>query len=668
MKTPGLPAFLACCSFLACGNTTAPDVAEPSTPAQGSPDGSSQASPDGSSPLHPSPDGSTPLQPSPDAATPRADDSGPSSTTSDDPGFDSRAAALIRYFSDHAKTDQKIGHWYAEAKFYDYLNSGRVAAKLTDATSTVSNNLVIDAVGGATTAHFALFSAMDCYLRFHDLYGDALAATAQQNICGSTGFNVDQSTPNKILMSATARYLAYETWPTATFGSDFVDPFGGTDPTGYQFLLDQAKKYVHTGEREFDSPNYYEIHYGCFRSLADLAKDPELKRRAYYAAEWLLAKAASTWMNGHWAVSHEREYLPLAAQNDYKPALALFWLMYGGPAPIAADYVTDELFYSVQSVTTSYRVPDILRAVAGKKSSTPYVHRESSWDHFSSSSQFYHSRTSYLNEKYAVYSNREDVEPLAKFDAAIAAYYKQFLRWGISWDDPSSEGNKSTFVIQHTLGPNAKVPNFGATSFEQALQHQGTLAIVYDIPATDPNPWLYSYIAEPSLATINKAATTGRIYLNYGNVLIAVHMTEPFAWDGVSPSFQHNATKVGLVVEVADPAAYAGSDATATLNAFAAAADAAFATIVWDASPSDGPVLKVTAIDGTSMETKFGGRYGQGYDKIDGSAVVFNTSAKPSAWPLIDNPFSHQDFDSDTLVVSDGTNSLTYDFGAWGVR
>jgi hypothetical protein len=75
--------------------------------------------------------------------------------------------------------------------------------------------------------------------------------------------------------------------------------------------------------------------------------------------------------------------------------------------------------------------------------------------------------------------------------------------------------------------------------------------------------------------------------------------------------------------------------------------------------PPEGPrtVAKATYIDrfGHVLEKTF-----QGPSKIDGADVDY------ASWPLVDNPWVHQDWDGN-MRVTDGVTERLYDVKAWTI-
>ncbi len=553
--------------------------------------------------------------------------------------FQDRASHIISRFIDSSGTNPKLAFWYAQTKFYDYKVNGNTA-KLAEARKQVSQAL--DHFN-AKDPSFQLWASMDCYLRWGHLYGEALKAKTKDKMINSLLYP-SHNTQNKELMAATGRYLAGETWPDASFASGYSP----SDPTGKLTLLREMNEYVHLGEQEHNSYTYYALHYGSLRSLGDLAKDPEIKNKAYLTAEWLLVSAAGEWLDGHWAAAAERVYRPFRAQGQYEAGTAHLWLHFGGPYP---QPETAEMHNAVQSAVSEYRLPEIIFNVA-KDRHQPYTHRETH-NHLVTNDRFFY-LTSYLNKSYAVFSQHEACQTWPD-------WMYQMLRWGVCWNQA---GGKSIFFVQHPNATNGKNKNqeagYGETRYGQVLQHEKTLIGVYDIPATDKLPYLKGWIPVNYEAYVDDSEA-GRIYLHYGSVMIALCLTEGFEWNAGMENFRKPAGKIGLVVETALPADYSGSTALAQLQSFK---QAILRKTRMDASGirDPKPRLTYTSLQGAVLETTYDPEdRSKNYDKINKQAVDYDH------WPLLENPWVKQEYNNPALRLKYGKATRTYDFANWNV-
>lgn len=557
--------------------------------------------------------------------------------------FEERAGEVIRHFAGVNYTlsgSPKYTFFYAEAKFHDHAVNG-VAGRLAEARALVNAGLKNH---DGNDPPFQLWRAMDCYLRWGHLFDAALQAKARVTLAGSPHYGF-HNTENKVWMAAAARYLAQETWPGETFASGY----SAADPTGRATLLAKMESFVRAGETEHNSPTYFAMHYGPLRSLADFAKDPEVKQRAALTAEWLLASAASEWLDGLWCAPTERLYASDAfgSQSTYGAGSSTLRLYFGGPTPTNWN---SELVDAVQAAGSAYRPPALLVSLAQDRSE-PYLHRET---HHSVGTRFFCTTT--MTREFSLYSQREIFSAWGS-----GGGMDQVQRWSLAF---RRNGGNCRLFVQHPA--DTKVPDLGATEYEQVLQSRQALIGVWNLPETNvvghkgqnsSNPIL-GWIPENPAALVNEASATGRIFLHYGNILIALHFTRPFAWDGRSRNFSlAGIRKLGLVLEVAEPARYAGATPAAQLAAFQAAFEKGWSVRVDTTGLEEAaPRLAYTALDGSTLETAY-----RGADRLDGKMVVYDRAG----WPLLENPRVHQRHLGDTLVVRQGNWVRTYDFKNW---
>jgi hypothetical protein len=242
--------------------------------------------------------------------------------------------------------------------------------------------------------------------------------------------------------------------------------------------------------------------------------------------------------------------------------------------------------------------------------------------------------------------------------------------------------------------------------FCEYLQHEGTLLLVANHlrdPANLPTiredvkghrqfsletRSILGYVPDGYLALIDDAATDGRIFLDYGSVLIAFNASQPFTWKprgglfsggGISKQdseFRIAADNAALAMETAHPDEFPGATPAARLAAFKAAVVAKSGITLASATlpppppekPAAGKPAPPPAEPLTVAKSTYRDRHGHVLEKVfQGPALVDGTAIDYDAWPLIDNPWMHQDWNGPTLRLSDGTTERLYDFKAWTI-
>ena len=549
--------------------------------------------------------------------------------------FSDRANQTINFHSNNLPRDNdpKWTFWFAQARFAQGDDDG--GRSLCHAAL---NNLDM-----SDDPSFQLWGAMDCYLRWRNVIdGDTnLKDEFKNKLTGATGYS-SHNTTNKDMMNAAARYLAEQTWGAAAITTDFSPE----DPNGVNMLNERIGIYTHQGEYEHNSPTYFAFHYGPLRSIADLASNSSLGNKAYLAAEWMLVSAAGEWLAGHMVSSAERIAHPrrFKSQNFYDQGNAIQWLYFGGPTPASWEFsnATPHAFICVQGAVSSYRLPEMVYDIANARNSA-FTHREV---HVRAEDRLQWYLTDYINQDYGVYSQHEEIDWTANDSDPRdwPTWLTESQRWGIVWKDPVGI---SSFYIKHPQGSGKRA---GADRYGQVLQHQGAIVGVYDVPSNHPHPYLLGRIPSGYNNHIDNS-TSGKIYLDYGVVMIALYMTKSFNWNDGDESLQRgNVGKIGLVVEVVPGNAYS------SLASFKAAVEPTFDAITW--STSGNPRLTYTTLSGTQLDTKL-----YEYDKVDGANVNYS----PNAWKLLDNPWTSQNYNSDVLTLNINGKTRTYNFGNYSV-
>ncbi len=118
----------------------------------------------------------------------------------------------------------------------------------------------------------------------------------------------------------------------------------------------RIKRYVHAlyhiGMGEWDSGVYHGHTFAPYLNLYDFAKDPEVKRWAKAALDWMSTAAALKYYRGGWGGPVKRDYggADVAMASD---AARTFWLYFGDTPALDFEPSRDTL----HMITSSYRPP-----------------------------------------------------------------------------------------------------------------------------------------------------------------------------------------------------------------------------------------------------------------------------------------------------------------------
>ena len=584
----------------------------------------------------------------------------------------SRKDNLLNYYcSVYSVKRAKQGFWISAAHFDRYEKTGAYEhLKVAKEMFHVSINSIVSC--------FGLIGGLYNFHRFRHLYDDDMRNEFKEVFTKTNLYNKERYTANHLLMSVISRYLAEELYPGEIKTNIFND-----DPSCEKILERIINEYVHEGDPEWNSGTYFAMHFVPLWMLGEFADNEEIKNKGRMAAEWLIVKAAATWLHGYWAIPQERVYKPFAAQNQYGAGTVILMIMFGGAAP--ENYDDSEAHFAIPIAISDYTPPKIISEIIKEKSS-PYHHKERHFYHLRDRIHFYDPNlssegrmpiendvflTSYINKTFALFSSVERVKPREEYLEFMDRYYIQMHRWGVCF---TGRPGPSVFYMEHPCG--VKVENSGATAWERVMQYESTLIGIYNIPSDRKPRYLEHFLAEdlrkyPQQLTdtklrphnrfiigyiptnydkcINRCAQ-GRIYLDYGDFMLALFLSSSFDWNSCENTFRRETEKLAFVVEI--------SDAYDRLDEFMDMVDSKFDNVEFD---DENLTLVYESIGETEMKMKFISD-GTREDYIDGISVDYDK------WPLIKNPWVKQEFRGEELLVEYNCNHLIYDYKKWTIK
>ncbi|MEK3914272.1 CARDB domain-containing protein [Paenibacillus sp. FSL H7-0331] len=559
--------------------------------------------------------------------------------------FDKRARYIVQTFANEQpqQTDRTL--WVKEAVFYA---QARFELGTDVDTALQWINSINDNPAGSSM--FFYTSNIDTYLKYGHLYPEALRQKVKQKL-QAIDYSNNGSTENHMIKFRTAGYLVAQTWP------DWSKAVG-TKQYAEQDLRNLMNRFVKYGMKEYDSTTYLALYVECLLMLYEYAEDPSMKQQAKMTLDWMLANTGGEWVNGYWISSTLRDYEGISPKLGAAGNI-IAWLYFGGdeqPRLRENELNYPEGMYSVIGALSSYRVPDILTRISSDRA-VPHLHLESHDQHPTNKLNGPHGyrKTSFITKQYGVAS---------QFDGnGTLGWSDQLRRWLVRWE---SDEPYSTFFMTHPKRGGIKS---GATPYEQVLQKDGAIVAVYNIPASDP----YPYVNAPFSSSFKKLVEdpSGWLFGHGGSVLLAVKPLKPYVWTQESigslsiPVLRSEQLKNGIIVETADPISYqvendnALSNEERINNELQRFAQAIKSQTTVDTSGLDqtNPTITYTALSGENLSITYNGDR-----KINGSAVDY------TAWPLIRSPFIEQEVGSDVMMLRHGGETLTYDFSQWTIH
>lgn len=573
--------------------------------------------------------------------------------------FEGRRQAILNVFA--GEGDDKFTK--AECLFA----LGRTADGLMEVNKAldalVPGNKINRWMHGGNTG-FLAWPGMDCYLRFQN-YLDAATKERYRNIYTGGVFYARLTTSNHKIMAAMTRYLATQVWGPGAFQADpyFMarDPYiqemtarvktpgavWGTffttgDPTGERYLYDIITSTARGGPGEYASRPYGAQNVLPLLTLADCASDPIMAARARIAYEVCMVQFAPAWLGGNLATFAPRSYPDTESQQPWGYA-TLPWLYFGGTAPELSHAKA-----AAQAALSTYECPEVIIQAATDRSA-PYFYRAfiDGW-----------ALNHYVNRTYALFSRS------AKRGGR--PFQGQSYPCGVMWEGGALLGSHLWIT-----NPSADVPGgmgihtHGVTSYEQEILGRDSLLFVFQIPSNARFPYALGYVPGGYAAMINDSAKDGRLYLDYGAVMVAVTASALFQWDPAGgirapaskprpgdSEFRVNSPACALAIETAQPDEFPGANPAEQLAKFREMLRAK-------------STLQFT---GTSASAIYQNRSGEtigcafnGPDSIDGKTVDYKV------WPNSESPWTSQKQPESPLEVTDGKIVRTYDMVNWKI-
>lgn len=542
----------------------------------------------------------------------------------------------------------RTGFWTTQGRLQRGMATSNPSKVWNDLKATITNADGAQDAGGANGG-FSGWPGMDTYMRWQHLMPQDVKDAYTAEYLGMKTYG-NGSTPNQRIMWAAACRLACETWGTAavTTNSNASNKTG--EPTGKKYIETVCDRTVKYNFDERWAKHYLQYTLGPLRSIADLSTDPVLANKARMTWNWGWMDIASFSFKGRWSIPAGRGALTEDG-NSSDISEHGSWLMFGGTEranKLDFDQVlpyTQPAVGAPNTVTQPPVIPEMLAAATRRD--VPYTRRglarvhETQW------------ATTYMTKDWTMYSQLEGDTTLNSDGTikikdlnnnGVPSNDWSSERWAVMWDETGPAG----LTMKPPTGY-GWAQGSGLGPHEDVMQHEGTIVGVINFPSTWE--WKYTRDKVPTnyTAVINDSATTGRLFLHYSKVLVAITRSDVGNFN-LNDEYTYS-DKRGFAVECASPGEYPQATAAERLAAFKAdiLANPADMSHVNDATPRmiyttrAGKVLDIT--------------WGQG-GKIDGSPLDYE------GWPLNESPWSYQSQVGNMWVFGD-TRKLLWNYKTW---
>lgn len=479
------------------------------------------------------------------------------------------------------------------------------------------------------------------------------------------------NTENHWLMYYAGNLLAAEAWMDVPLFWNGLPP-ATVHAEARRWILGMIDRTARLGHHEYDSTAYQIEHLIPYIGLADHARDAKVRAQAQRMATLLVADMALEYFHGAWAGGHAREGYRQNTWTRVGPVQGLQYAYFGG-----VDFDSQEHCnaYIGPALTASFRPPAVLAAMAADRDTPHAVLKTKSprtiYRHVEREARPVRKYT-YMSRSFALGSTQTGLPgpPAGPID---------LVSWDLSWNGANhdakivcnhpyrSPGRFSAFLsdLPQSVGRGVGSSKpylqradrlFGASPYEQMMQHEGCIIILYDIPADDEAPFVNLYLPRGPVWHERH----GWLLANMDGFYVALRPLGPYRWlrirEGDRSSIMVTAPnlidgwllrlpgrRTGLVLDAAEASAHASFDAFAARRL-----DAGLDLEGWP----DGGRVGVQSVNGGHLEMTYNGPH-----RLDGQAIDYES------WPLYSAPGVEAFLGTGRVAFRHGKEELVLDFG-----
>jgi hypothetical protein len=228
-----------------------------------------------------------------------------------------------------AELDPKYGGPYFFSRLYKNYDVANTNIQLSTMYDKYLNNPSMYYNSGSDIDFFP-HATMHGYLLTKDKMTDTLKSKIKSfmQLCD---FSLKGTTLNLDMMMKTSGFLAAEEWP------DIKDKNAKTAEQIKAFcrprILDKLKEFINKNCGELDAYTYFPTNIMYVRMLAEFAKDPEVKQKAYWAYQQMISGIVVSWNRGLYVNNPPRskgwDNIYTGACEPANKLSALAWLYFG---------------------------------------------------------------------------------------------------------------------------------------------------------------------------------------------------------------------------------------------------------------------------------------------------------------------------------------------------
>lgn len=349
-------------------------------------------------------------------------------------------------------------------------------------------------------------------------------------------FNSRGGTLNLDMLINTSGFLAAEEWP------DFKDKNGknATQIKAYTrpIILANLDEFFHHNCEELDAYTYYPCNIMYVRMLAEFAKDPEVKQKAYLAYQQMISGIVGSWNKGLYVNNPTRSKgwggLFTGSYASNTSLTALGWVLFGSNEGfykmIPSLTVTNNNASSVFWMTYRRTVDPIPELFEAEKLKTyPCIYQS-----VIQQSDNYKSRYSYQSDNYGLSTQHEELISYSNWNSSYT--WKETKRSILVW---RSTVDECVFSVcqdnpqRPTDTLNINPEGYGENPFQRVLQYKKAAVGIYNVPTTYNNNGDHLYrifVPFSRLGIKQRIESNGWVLCHTGSMMFAFKTIEPYSW------------------------------------------------------------------------------------------------------------------------------------------
>ncbi len=484
---------------------------------------------------------------------------------------------------------------------------------------------------------FNIFPGIVLLHRWGERIPAEAAANIKQMFVG--GWQQRGNTENHWLMYYVGNLLAAERWPQEKRFWNGL-PTAAMQAEASRWILGMIARTATQGHYEYDSTGYHTEHFVPYLALAEHAGDRHMRHQATQMVQLLLADMALEYFHGAYAGGHGREG-NVNTWTQVGPGQALNYLYFGDETFAPERHCQT---YAMPAIAAAFRPPALLARMALDRA-TPHVVRKTKppravYRHVQRPAEAVYKYT-WMSRSFALGSTQTGLPgaPAAPID---------LTSWDLTWRGPRHQAKIccnhpyrsplrfSAFLpdlpqrVGRDVGtskPFLQVPDrlFGASPYEQMLQHEGTIVVLYDIPEADEAPFVNCFLPKGSVWCERE----GWLLSDLGDFYVGLRPIGPYCWEDIHEAGKDGNWIDGWLLRIHD--VHAGfileaveGDAAGSFDQFCQARTTAHLDLTgWPRSRH----VSVDSLAGVRLQIEFDGEH-----RIDGARIDY------AAYPLLSAP------------------------------